>query len=110
LRVFPAYTFAGSQHLLGRYMDSLGIIQANSFLNIMSILRERVWQLSGINYFRIRVNIDTTVETLFGNQQGGHKGHNRKNRGKKGYRPVLCFIEETGEYLMSKLRNGFSYR
>ena len=89
-----------------RYMDSLGINQANSLLNIMSILRERVWQLCGINYFRIRINIDTTVETLFGNQQGGRKGHNRKNRGKKGYRPVLCFIEETREYLMGKLRKG----
>ena len=89
-----------------RYMDSLGINQANSFLNIMSILRERVWQLCGIKYFRIRINIDTTVETLFGNQQGGRKGHNRKNRGKKGYRPVLCFIEETREYLMGKLRKG----
>jgi hypothetical protein len=89
-----------------RYMDSLGINQANSFLNIMSILRERVWQLCDINYFRIRVNIDTTVETLFGNQQGGRKGHNTKNRGKKGYRPVLCFIEETREYLMGKLRKG----
>ena len=89
-----------------RYMDSLGINQANSFLNIMSILRERVWQLCGINYFRIRIDIDTTVETLFGNQQGGRKGHNTKNRGKKGYRPVLCFIEETREYLMGKLRKG----
>jgi len=89
-----------------RYMDSLGITQANSFLYIMSILRERVWQLCGINYFRIRINIDTTVETLFGNQQGGRKGHNRKNRGKKGYRPILCFIEETREYLIGKLRKG----
>lgn len=89
-----------------RYVDSLGINQANSFLQIMSILRERVWQLCGIDYFRIRISIDTTVETLFGNQQGGRKGHNTKNRGKKGYRPILCFIDETREYLMGKLRKG----
>ena len=38
------------------------------------------------------------METIFGKQQGGRKGHNTKNRGKKGYRPVLCFIEETREY------------
>ena len=48
----------------------------------------------------------TTVETLYGNQQGGRKGHNTKNRGKKGYRPILCFIYETREYLMGKLRKG----
>jgi len=89
-----------------RYVDSLGINQGNSFLKIMSILRERVWQLCGIDYLRISISIDTTVETLFGNQQGGRKGHNTKNRSKKGYRPVLCFIDETREYLVGKLRKG----
>jgi len=89
-----------------RYVDSLGINQANSFLNIMSILRERVWQLCDINYYRIRISIDTTVETIFGNQQGGRKGHNTKYRGKKALRPILCFIDETREYLTGKLRKG----
>lgn len=89
-----------------RYLDSLGINQAQSFLKLMSILRERVWQQLGLNYQRICIDIDTTVETLYGNQQGGRKGHNTKNRGKKGYRPVLCFIEQTRECLIGKLRKG----
>ncbi|MBW1894478.1 MAG: transposase, partial [Deltaproteobacteria bacterium] len=89
-----------------RYMDSLGINQANSFIIIMRVLRERVWQLCGLVYPKIQISIDTTVETLYGNQQGGRKGHNTKNRGKKGYRPVLCFIDETREYLLGKLRRG----
>ncbi len=63
-----------------RYVDSLGINQANSFLKIMSTLRERVWQLCDINYYKIRISIDTTVETIFGNQRGGRKGHNTKYR------------------------------
>ena len=53
-----------------RYVGSLGINQANAFLNIMSTLRERVWQLCEIEYYRIRISIDTTVETIFGNQIG----------------------------------------
>ena len=89
-----------------RYVDSLGINQANSFLNIISALRERVWQLCDIEYYRIRISIDTTVETIFGNQQGGRKGHNTKYRGKKALRPILCFIDETREYLIGKLRKG----
>jgi hypothetical protein len=89
-----------------RYVDSLGINQANAFLNIMSTLRERVWQLCEIEYYRIRISIDTTVETIFGNQQGGRKGHNTKYRGKKALRPILCFIDETREYLLGKLRKG----
>jgi len=68
-----------------RYVDSLGLNQANSFLKIMSILRERFWQVCGLCHDRINISIDTTVETIYGNQQGGRKGHNKKNRGKKGY-------------------------
>ena len=89
-----------------RYADSLGINQAKSLLKVMSILRERVWQLCDIRLYQIRVNIDTTVETVYGNQQGARKGHNTKHRGKKGLRPILCFIEETREYLIGKLRKG----
>jgi len=89
-----------------RYVDSLGINQAHSLLNMMGILRERIWQLCMINYRKIHLDIDTTVETVFGNQQGGRKGHNTKYRGKKGLRPMLCFIHETREYLMGKLRSG----
>jgi len=89
-----------------RYVDSLGINQGKSLLEVMSALRERVWQLCGISYRSIHINIDTTVETIYGNQQGGRKGHNTKNRGKEGLRPVLCFIEETREYFTGKLRAG----
>lgn len=89
-----------------RYVDSLGINQGKSFLKIMSVLRERVWQLCGLSYEMIHLSTDTTVGTLYGHQQGGRKGYNTKNRGKKGYRPVLCFIDETREYLLGKLRKG----
>lgn len=89
-----------------RYVDSLGINQGRSLLVVMSALRERVWHLCGLCYERIHIDIDTTVETIYGNQQGGRKGHNRQHRGKKGFRPVLCFIEETREYFAGKLRRG----
>jgi hypothetical protein len=89
-----------------RYLDSMGINQAFSLLNVMKRLRERVWQICGINYTKVKVSIDTTVETVYGDQQGARKGHNTRNRGKKGYRPVLCFIDETREYLSGKLRKG----
>ena len=67
-----------------RYLDSLGINQAQSLLKLMSILRERVWQQLGINHSRICIDIDTTVETIYGNQQGGRKGHNTKKPGQEG--------------------------
>ena len=89
-----------------RYLDSLRLNQAESLLRIMRVLRERVWLLCGIRHEKIHLSTDTTVTTVYGRQEGGRKGHNSKNRGKKGYRPVLCFIDETREYLMGKLRRG----
>jgi len=89
-----------------RYVDSLGINQGRSLLDVMSALRERAWYLCGTAYSTIHLNMDTTVETIYGKQQGGRKGHNTKNRGKEGLRPVLCFIEETREYFVGKLRAG----
>ena len=89
-----------------RYVDSLGINQARALVQVMSILRERLWQLCGLQYVRIRVNIDTTVKTVYGQVQGARKGHNPKHRGKEGLRPLLAFIEETHEYLLGKLRKG----
>lgn len=89
-----------------RYVNSLGINQGKSLLMVMSALRERVWHLCEIGYESIHIDIDTTVETIYGNQEGGRKGHNTKNRGKKGFRPVLSFIQETREYFAGKLRKG----
>ncbi|HQF85579.1 MAG TPA: IS1380 family transposase [Smithellaceae bacterium] len=89
-----------------RYLDSLGINQAQALLRIMSRLRQQAWKRCGIQYSHIAVDIDTTVETIYGDQEGGRVGHNPKHRGKKGYRPILCFIEQTREYLYGKLRKG----
>lgn len=89
-----------------RYVNSLGINQANALVGLMTLMRQRAWQVCHLSYGRVCVDIDTTVETLFGNQQGGRKGHNTQHRGKKAYRPVLCFIQQSREYLVGHLRRG----
>ncbi|MFH1826186.1 MAG: hypothetical protein ABH823_02720, partial [bacterium] len=35
------------------------------------------WQLADLRYFRIRINIDTTANTLLGHQQGGRSSKRR---------------------------------
>jgi len=89
-----------------RYVDSLTINQGNSILKVSSVLRERAWHLCALRYRRIHLSIDTTAETIYGNQQGGRVGYNTSHRGKKAYRPVLCFVDETRECLLGKLRKG----
>ena len=43
--------------------------QGKSLLEVMSALRERVWHVCEIEYRRIHIDIDTTVETIYGKQQ-----------------------------------------
>ena len=40
-----------------RYVDSLGINQANALLRIIYMLRERLWQQCGLCYERIHVTV-----------------------------------------------------
>ena len=89
-----------------RYLTSLGIMQSASLLRLGAALRTKVWALCEYTPRRATVNIDTTVATVYGEIEGARKGHNTKHRGKKGLRPVLCFIEETREYLCGTQRRG----
>ena len=89
-----------------RYLQSMLIIQSQSLLRLGAVLRQRAWALCGYSPKRVTVNIDTTVSTVYGDIEGARKGHNTKHRGKKGLRPVLCFLAETREYLCGTQRRG----
>ena len=93
-----------------RYLRSLGFIQSASLLRLSGRLREKVWQLTGYAPKKVRVNIDTTTLTVYGDIEGSRKGYNPKHRGKKGLRPVLCFLDETREYLCGIQRRGETMR
>lgn len=89
-----------------RYLRSLSIVQSAALLRLGAALRARVWSLCEYRPTRVTVNIDTTVSTVYGAIEGARKGHNTKHRGKKGLRPVLCFLAETREYLCGTQRRG----
>jgi len=89
-----------------RYLRSLSIIQSASLVRMGAPLRAKVWALCEYAPKSVTVNIDTTVQTVYGKVEGARKGHNPKHRGKKGLRPVLCFVAETREYLCGSRRRG----
>jgi len=93
-----------------RYLTSLGIVQSASLLRLGAALRAKVWMLCDYQPRRVMINIDTTVATVYGDIEGARKGHNTKHRGKKGLRPVLCFLEETREYVCGTQRRGETIR
>jgi hypothetical protein len=94
------------QSTLWRFLASLHLNVATQILKIQRALRQRVWQAANIRLKAVTLDTDTTVHTLYGNQMGGRKSYNPKNKGKKSYQPMLTFIAETREYLWGELRNG----
>ena len=87
-------------------MNALHRNVARQILTVMRTMRERVWAAANVKLEAVTLDTDTTVHTLYGQQMGGRKSYNPKNKGKKSYQPMLTFIAETREYVWGELRNG----
>jgi hypothetical protein len=94
------------QSTFWRFVNGLHLNVSRQILTIMRIMRERVWAAANVKLAVVTIDTDTTVHTLYGQQMGGRKSYNPKNRGKKSYQPMLTFIHETREYIWGELRNG----
>src|SRR6266852_5006029 len=94
------------QSVFWRFLTSLHLSVAQQLLELQRVLRERVWAAANVRLNSITLDTDTTVHTLYGQQMGGRKSYNPKNKGKKSYQPILTFAAETREYLWGELRNG----
>jgi hypothetical protein len=94
------------QSTFWRFVNGLHCNVARQMLTIMQTMRERVWEAANVKLEVVTIDTDTTVHTLYGQQMGGRKGYNPKNKGKKSYQPMLTFIAETREYVWGELRNG----
>jgi hypothetical protein len=99
LRLPPQCTF-------WRFLASLHLGIARQLLEVQRRMRTRVWEAAHVQLAEVTLDTDTTVHTLFGNQMGGRKSYNPKNKGKKSYQPILTFLAETREYISGELRNG----
>lgn len=62
--------------------------------------------LRGIRPSIVHVDIDTTVEPLFGNQEGAIPGPNPRYHGRPSYHPFLARIAETDTVVGALLRPG----
>ena len=94
------------QSTFWRFLAGLPLSVAAQILKIQRLLRQRVWEAAHVQLKVVTLDTDTTVHTLFGNQLGGRKSYNPKNKGKKSFQPILTFLAETREYVAGELRNG----
>jgi Transposase DDE domain group 1 len=101
LRLPPQCTF-------WRFLASLHGTVAGQPLEVQRCMRQRVGEAAKVKLSAVVLDTDTTVHTLFGDQMGGRKGYNPKNKGKQSFQPILTFLAETKEYIAGELRNGDS--
>lgn len=62
--------------------------------------------LRGRRLREVHLDIDTTVEPLFGDQEGALPGSNPRYHGRPSYHPVLARVAETGTCVGAWLRSG----
>jgi len=106
------------QHLLGLKEDidqdtmtgrlkALG--QNGAFELQAGLFRTTGKMLKKSNLSHITLDCDSTVSTVYGNQEGAAKGYNPKKLGASSYHSQLCFCTEMKLVLNSWFRTGSAY-
>jgi len=57
----------------------------------------------------ITVDADSTVKTVYGNQEGAAKGFNSKKKGAKSYHPLIAFVSQLKIAVNTWFRTGSAY-
>ncbi len=116
LRRVAGWTRLPVDTTLGRVFKEVDRRQVVALETLNHRLRGRVWRRLMQTGERLRsaafvmwVDVDSTVETVFGDQEGTAKGYNEHKRGAKSYHPLLGFCAETKEILQGWLRSGDAY-
>jgi len=93
-----------SQPTLSRFHNRLDENTLAQLEEIMKILRERAYSVKMPEH--VLFDLDTTLFSTFGKQEGGaFNFHYQAN----GYHPLLCFDGMTGDLLKIELRPGTQY-
>lgn len=67
------------------------------------------WFFSQIILENYTLDVDSTVLTRYGNQQGAKRGYNPNKRGRNSHHPLLAFIDECKMVANFWLRSGDAY-
>lgn len=116
-RVFGLEALAGDPlfaHLAGGVVPSIDTIyrdlarfDAAGITDLDLLLaRHGVAPLKRRRFDEVHIDIDTTVEELFGEQEGARPGPNPRKHGRPSYHPILAFVRETRTFIGALLRPG----
>ena len=88
-------------------MKRFSMKQTTEYMELIGKISNQIH--SKLSTERDILDIDSSVKTVYGKQQGTAKGYNGSKRGARSYHPLLAFLNSTRECLLSWLRPGNSY-
>lgn len=101
---------------LGRLFKEVGARHISEMETLVHELRKTVWQKAlreGTNTVSalqtLWIDVDSSVKTVYGKQEGVAKGYNPHKKGAYSYHPQLAFCTHTKEILQGWLRTGSAY-
>jgi hypothetical protein len=100
-------------HLAGGTVPSLDTVYRDlcrfdeeTLASLEELMANQSFALLAPRPAHLHVDIDTTVEPLFGRQQGALPGPNPRYHGRPSYHPLLATVAETGSCIGAELRWG----
>ncbi len=86
------------------HIKKFGMKQNTELSDISAHLSNKVYKKLGTA--EDIIDLDSSVKTVYGKQQGARKGFNSKSKGKHSYHPQFAFLNSTKECLLAWLRPG----
>ena len=90
-----------------RTLNLFGQAQIVKIPELNQNLRQKVWKRKWFG--KVTLDLDSTVRTVYGHQEGAEIGHNPNHPGKRSYNPIIAFIAETREAVIGWLRPGNTF-
>jgi hypothetical protein len=116
LRKIAGWTKVPVDTTIGRLFKEVTEKQISQFESLNHRLRGQIWRMAnragvskvGLNQTQW-VDIDSTVDSVCGTQEGAAKGYNPKKKGALSYHPQLAFLAGSKEILQAWFRTGSAY-
>jgi len=116
LRQISGWSSVPDDSTLGRIFRKGKLIQVMQLEAVNHKLRNRVWgraiksgTLQVGHCYKAWIDVDSTVKTVFGFQEGAAKGYNPHKKGALSFNPQVAFCSATKEILQAWLRTGSAY-
>ena len=109
LRIVTGWAKIPHSTVISSTLKRSNLGNVNEMETLVHKIRKAAWKKMKFNHKEIVIDVDSTVKTTYGFQEGTAKGYNPVKRGARSYNPQLAFCVESKEILQGWLRSGDTY-